>query len=159
MSRAYKSMSEKKHKLVYNYLIKNFPCCTVEYNGLEGVDYRIIFNDHVVNVETKSCKRIVRSGATPDKVRPVLHQTVRLGRFKFDNRKFFPYEPFSQHTWLVDRGGWYIFVVGYLIAGALPAKAVPVNLEFEKHWIGWVNILSLSYPDWLDHLKKDVYHP
>ena len=157
MSGSYKRMAEKKHKMVYNYLVKNFPSCNIKYNGVEGVDYRIIFNDHVVPVETKSCKRIVRSGVTPDNVRPVLHQEVRLGRFKFDNRKVVPYEPRSQHTWLVDHNGWYIFVVGYFIAGALPAKDVPVNLNFDKHWVNWVNILSLSHPDWLDRLKRDVY--
>jgi len=35
-------------------------------------------------LETKTCKRIVRSGGRVDAVRPVIHQEVKLGRFKFD---------------------------------------------------------------------------
>lgn len=143
--------------MVHNFLTKNFPQCLVEYNGVEGVDQKIHFNNRITYVETKTCKRIVRSGGRVDAVRPVIHQEVKLGRFKFDNRITYTYEPFSQHTWLVDHDGWYIFVVGRNILGGLPAKDVPVNLDFEKHWIGWVTILSLCYPNWLEQLKKDVY--
>lgn len=157
MSESYKSMAEKKHKMICNFLVKNFPGCDVKYNGLEGVDYRVIFNDHVIYIEGKSCKRIVKSSVRPDPVRPVLHQEVRIGRFKFDNRNVYPYEPLSQHSWLVDKGGWYVFMVGYSILGSLQAKDVPVNPDFDKHWISWLNILSLCHPDWLDQLKKDVY--
>lgn len=154
---SYKRMAEKRHKMVHNFLIKNFPQCKVEYDGVEGVDHKIHFNNRIIYIETKTCKRIVKSGVKPDDVRPVLHQVIKLGRFKFDNRKVYPYDPFSQHTWLVDHDGWYIFVVGYFIAGAILAKDAPVNLDLDKHWVGWLNILSLSYPDWLDRLKKDVY--
>lgn len=154
---SYKRIAESKHKRVYTFLIKNLPSCTIEYNGSEGVDHKIIYNGNTVYVETKTCKRIVKSGSRPDAVRPVLHQEIKLGRFKFDNRKAYPYEPLSQHTWLVEHDGWYIFAVGYLILGALPAKNVPVNPSFDKHWIGWLKILGLCHPNWLDHLKKDVY--
>ena len=154
---SYKRNAEKKHRMVHNLLIKKFPQCKVEYNGLEGVDHKIHFNNRITHVETKTCKRIVKSGVKPDDVRPVLHQIIKLGRFKFENRKVDPYRPFSQHTWLVDHDGWYIFVAGWRILGGIPAKDVPVNPDFEIHWIGWQTILSLSYPDWMDRLKKDVY--
>lgn len=154
---SYKKIAEQKHKMVHKFLVENFPQCEVKYDGVEGVDHKIIFNNKTIYAETKTCKRIVKSGVRPDDKRPVLHQVIKIGRFKFDNRQVNPYYPLSQHTWLVDHDGWYIFVVGTKILGGISAKDVPVKSDFEKHWIGWPEILSLCYPDWLEKLKKDVY--
>lgn len=153
---SYKRIAEKRHKLVHNFLVKNFPQCKVEYNGVEGIDHQIIFNDRTVYAETKSCRRIVIGGNIFDPVKPVIHNQYRLGRFKFDLRKLFPYAPFSQHTWLLEHEGWYVFVVGNSILGGIPAKDLPINLTLEKQWIAWSNILSLCYPDWLERFKKDI---
>lgn len=41
MSKKQKTLAEKKHKIVHNFLVKTFPDCEVKYNGVEGHDHRI----------------------------------------------------------------------------------------------------------------------
>lgn len=73
MSKKQKTLAEKKHKIVHNFLVKTFPDCEVKYNGVEGHDHRIIFEyvshpsdvtDSIYHkkttiIETKTCKRLM----------------------------------------------------------------------------------------------------
>lgn len=144
--------------MVHNFLIRNFPGCELKYEGVEGLDHQITFNEHTVWIETKTCKRIVRTGVSFHPERPVLFEKVRLGRFKFDQRQVYPYKQ-SQHKDLVEQKGWYIFVVGpYIITGA-PAEDIDVlfNDQESVKWLVWPVVLNSCYPDWLQKLKMQVY--
>jgi len=160
MSEKQKKLSEKKHKIVHNFLVKQFPKCEVKYNGVEGHDHHITFNDKTTVLETKTCKRIIKSGAELDPSgRSILLQKVRLGQFKFDQRKVYPYEPKSQHQELVDNEGWYIFVVGSTVISGISAKDIDFHIggNWKIRRIAWCNILCWCYPDWLKQLKMQVY--
>jgi len=157
MSKIQKVVSERKHKMVHNFLVRNFPKCDVKYDGIEGIDHTITFNGKPTFIETKTCKKIIRSGVTPDITRPVLHQNVRLGTFKFYQRSVYPYE-LSQHADLIKSNGWYIFVVGQKIFGA---NVYDVDREIGGHWqikqAPWSKMALICFPDWLEKLKMQVY--
>lgn len=157
MSKEQKRLSERKHKMVHKYLVENFPGCSVEYDGVEGIDHKITFNNQIIYLETKSCTRIIKAGVIPDETKPILYQKFRLGTFKFDNRNVYPYN-FSQHQDLVDINGWYIFVVDQRIRG-IPAKKIDerINGNWGIKRVVWDKIIFMSSPDWLKNLKKQVY--
>ena len=157
MMNSYKHIAEKRHKQVHNFLVKNFPGCNVRYNGDEGIDQKVTFNGRIVYIETKTCNRIVKHGFKTTKVGITTCQTFTLGRFIFDLRKTFPYEPDSQHTWLVNRDGWYIFVVGRRILGGMPARDIPIKPDLNRQRISWSDILSLCLPNWFEKLNEEVY--
>lgn len=149
-----KKYSERKHRMVQTFLEKHFPDCIVKYDGLEGHDHQIIYGNKTVYVETKTCIQNIGGGY----MREEECSYLRLGRFEFKQQKnLFPYKK-SQHEDLVDLDGWYIFVVGNRIRG-VPAKTVDERIH--GNWVTkrvtWDKIIFLSYPDWLDRLKKQVY--
>lgn len=149
--------SYEKHKMVHNWLVKNFPKCNVMYNGSEGIDHRIIFNNNVTFIETKTCNRIIRWGRKKGvKDRPIIFDYYRLGRFKFNKHRKAPYN-ISQHKDLCDFNGWYIFVVGKKIMAGMPAKNVKLTETESAQMISWCNILKDSHPNWLRYLKAQVY--
>lgn len=159
MSKEQKTLSERKHKMVHRYLTEQFPGCKVEYDGVEGVDHKITFNDITVFLETKTCTRIIKAGVKPDETgRPILHQKFRLGTFKFNQKQVYPYKK-SQHEDLVDQKGWYIFVVENRIRGA-PAKLIDERIHgtWDIKRIAWDRIIFLCYPNWLEDLKMQVYN-
>lgn len=160
MSEAQKKLSEKKHKMVHNFLVKNFPGCEVKYDGIEGIDHQIIFNNKTTILETKTCKRIIRAGAKLDPTgKAVMIQKIKLGQFKFNQQQVYPYEPKSQHQELVDNDGWYIFVVGATILLGIPAKELDIHIggTWKIKRIVWAHIFRWCFPDWLKKLKMQVY--
>jgi hypothetical protein len=152
-----KELSEKKHRMVQNFLVNNFPGCEIKYNGVEGVDHQIKFNNRIVFIETKTCQRTIRGGVKRVKDRPVLIQKWRFGRFQFYQRKAVNYKK-SQHQDLLDVDGWYIFVVDNRVRGA---KACDVDRVIHGDWVSklivWDKIIFICHPDWLQHLKSEVY--
>jgi len=157
MSKSQKRLAEKKHRMVYNFLVKNFPGCNVRYNGEVGVDHSITFNDKTVILETKTCKRTIRGGIKRVENRPVLDQKFRLGRFRFTQRKLYPYN-MSQHHDLVNSNGWYIFVIGYKIFGCLASDVdVLIGGDWDYKLISWPEIVAICYPDWIRRLRGQVY--
>ena len=158
MSQTQKRYAEQKHRLVQNYLEKQFPACEVKYNGLEGLDHAITFNGKTVYIETKTCKRTIKGGLNRLEGRPFIEQTYRMGRFRFNKEQnIYPYKK-SQHEDLVDLDGWYIFVVGYRIRGI---KAKEVDEFIKGNWttkrITWDKVMYKTRPDWLENLKSEVY--
>ena len=71
-----KRNSERKHRMVNTFLRSTFPYCEVKYNGIEGVDHRITFGSRTTYIETKTCKKFIKSG-----------KRNRLGQFKIDCEK------------------------------------------------------------------------
>ena len=156
LSKEQKQTSERRHRQVFNYLKEKFPDCEVTYDGLEGVDHKIIYDGKTVFIETKTCTRIIGAGLkfTDD---GKLFRKFRLGRFKFDNRCLYPYKK-SQHQDLIDMDGWYIFIVNNRIRG-VPAKTVGERLKnnWNIKYVVWDEIIFITYPNWLEQLKKQVY--
>jgi len=155
-----KQISERRHKSIYRFLKREFPACRVNYNGVEGHDQSIIYEGKTTWVETKTCNAIIGAGIDHNarNDRPILFEKHRLGRFKFDRRKLYPYL-ISQHDDLVKANGWYIFMVGGLentIIG-IPAKDIGLSESPHVKRIAWSSILAKSYPDWLEKLKIQVY--
>lgn len=148
--------SFRKHKMIHNWLVKNFPSCEVTYDGFVGIDHRIIFNEKITYIETKTCRRIIQSNPKRDEEKQIISYESRLGRFKFEKRNSGPYEK-SQHHDLVDLNGWYIFVVGITIMAGLPAKDVKLTDTIGAQMVSWCNIVRDSHPNWLRYLKADVY--
>lgn len=160
-----KATSERRHKRVHKFLVKNFPGCKVEYDGVEGVDHRITFNGKVTYLETKTCDKFIRGDVRfSDDEKTILLQDFRLGRLNFDQRIVFPYEPLSQHSSLVENDGWYIFVIGTATSTLMiGSSARNIDKHIKGCWrqtrIEWDKILSLCYPKkvWLKYLKMKVY--
>lgn len=172
MSKEHKKLAERKHKMVHDFLVKAFQDCEVEYNGVEGIDHKIIYNGKTTIIETKTCAKIIKSGTKlPLDGQPLLLQKVRLGRIKFNTKPEYPYNE-SQHVDLVRSNGWYIFVIGntqYTLAG-IPASEISHILERWVDLPSWDKILALCYPTktmkalladptntWLEKLKVQVY--
>lgn len=162
MSKEQKKTSERKHKVVHKILEENFPDCKVEYNGVDGIDHQITYNKKTTSIETKTCRRLIRMGVKlPTDGSPYLIPQFRFGRLKFYNAHVWPYNR-SQHEDLLESNGWYTFVIGdqrRMITGC-PAKDVePLFKEksWEVRYIPWYKLLALSYPDWMERLKKQVY--
>lgn len=86
-----------------------------------------------------------------------LINVIRHGRFKFEQKKGRPYVK-SQHEDLIDLDGWYVLVVGDNIRG-IPAKVVDERIhgDWVTRRVVWDKIIFLSYPNWLESLKKQVY--
>jgi len=141
-----KRNAERKHRMVNTFLQSMFPYCEVKYNGVEGVDHRIIFGGKTTFVETKTCKKFIKAG-----------KGNRLGQFKIDNEKKKPYI-WSQHLDLANKGGWYIFMAGHQMYG-IPADKLKyiISGERKKYGISWDKIANITYPNWLEDLKKQVY--
>lgn len=157
MTKQQKQLAEKKHRMVHNYLVMNLPGCKIRYNGVEGVDHQIRFNGKTIFLETKTCKRTIRGGVIPVKGRPLLEQKFRFGRYRFDQRELSPYKV-SQHQDLIEKDGWYLFVVGKRIRGA-PAHLIDERIggDWERKYMTWDNIIFMCPLDWLDQLKMQVY--
>jgi len=157
MSKNQKVVSERKHRMVHNFLVKNFPSCEVTYNGVEGFDHEIIFNDKPTVLETKTCRRIIKKYVKFDD-KGILNQFFRSGQLKFDQRQLYPYEPLSQHRALIKQNGWYILVIGNTIVGI---SAKDIDQEIGGHWlikrVVWDRLVFICYPDWLEKLKMQVY--
>jgi len=156
MSRKQSVQSTKRHRMVHNWLVKKFPGCEVYSNGVEGLDHIIVFNGNPMYIETKTCSRIIKGNIRRIKGRPIVFHDPRLGKFKFDKIKKYPYE-ISQHHDLVKYKGWYIFVVGNKIMGGLPAKDIKLTDTKNEQRISWINVTNQCYPDWLRRLKLEVY--
>jgi len=148
MSKQQKKTSEKRHKIVQRFLEKYMTGCLVKYNGVEGVDHTIKFQDRKTVCETKTCDKIVKRGLRRVPYRPVIYQNLSLGVFKF--RKI-------QHEKLLEQDGWYLFVVKTQIVGGLKASELNIKFTADSKHISWLNIVSQCYPDWLRRLKCDVY--
>lgn len=157
----HKKISEQKHKMVQKLLVKTFPDCEVKYDGVEGVDHKIIYKGKTTTIETKTCKKLIRGDVKlPVDESPYMLQSVRFGRILFHREDFYPYHE-SQHDDLVKNEGWYIFVIGdhnRLITGAPACDIDRIFKDKHKtHQIAWYKILALCHPDWLETLKKQVY--
>ena len=169
MSKNQKKESEIKHRMVHDFLVKNFPCCEVKYDGVEGLDHQIIFNGHTTWLETKSCKKIILAGLDKKRMKendePRIFNHLKLGQFKFDQRNVYPYsqnqeDNGSQHQNLIDLNGWYVFVVGHRIIAGIPAKKldeIQIGGTWEMKRVVWAHILRHCHPDWLKYLKMQVY--
>ena len=158
MSKDQKKTAERKHRMVQKLLVNAFPDCEVKYDGVEGVDHRIVYKGKTTFVETKTCRKIIKCGVKlPIGESPYMLQDIRFGRLYFNRGAFYPYYE-SQHDDLVKNNGWYVFVIGELIAGA-PACDIDhiFTVKHDKHEIVWHKILALCHPDWLEKLKKQVY--
>lgn len=156
-----KRKAEWKHRLVTRFLEKEFPDCTIIYNGVEGFDHKIIYGDREVIIETRTCQRIIR-GSMAFKGGELLYNKTRLGMLKFDNREWNKPYKVSQHRDLINLDGWYIFVIGNNIISGTSAKELDRYLsKNRKDWklkrICWANILNVCYPDWIEKLKQQVY--
>ena len=144
-----KKLSEKKHLKIFRYLKKEFFDCDVRYNGLEGHDICIQFEENITWVEVKTCAKIV------------CNHRQRLGRIRFDRRHVYPYDV-SQHDDLVSENGWYLFFVGNVmgkdrILFGVKAKDVPLDDNNKPQQLNWGRLSSISDSDWLDKLKEQVY--
>jgi len=157
MTKEQKQQAEHKHRMVHKFLVKNFPGCEVKYNGVDGIDHQIIFNGRTVYLETKTCQRIIKAGVRQVENRPMLKQHFRLGRYRFNQREVHPYK-ISQHQDLLNLNGWYVFVVGWRIRG-MPAHEVDkrVGGDWGRKFVVWDKIIFMCHPDWLEHLKAEVY--
>lgn len=156
MSKEQSAQSQKRHRKVHKFLVKNFPRCEITYNHDDGLDHTIVFNGKPIYIETKTCNRIIKGNVRRTKSRPIIFQDSRLGKFKFDKIKKAPYRV-SQHHDLVRDSGWYIFVVGNKIMGGMPAKDLQLTDTKNEQRISWHNVISRCYPDWLKRLKAVVY--
>ncbi|OGM01674.1 hypothetical protein A3K72_00635 [Candidatus Woesearchaeota archaeon RBG_13_36_6] len=157
MSKDQKDYSERKHREVHRYLQQHFPDCEVKYNGLDGIDHTISFNGRTINLETKSCRRTIKSGRKSKPTSWVSEQMFTFGRIKFCNVSNSAYAK-TQHQDLIDSNGWYIIIVENRIRG-IPARTL--NKRLGQGWIEkrlvWDKVLFLSRPDWLEYLKAQVY--
>lgn len=155
-----KQISERRHKSIYRFLKREFPTCEVKYNGVEGHDQSIVYEGKTTWIETKTCNAIISAGIDHDarNDRPMLFEKHRLGRFKFDRRKLYPYKV-SQHDDLIESDGWYMFMVGGQRHTIIGSPAKDINLTESPHIkrITWSTILASCYPDWLEKLKIQVY--
>lgn len=155
MSKQQKILSEKKHKMVTNLLTKEFPNCEVKYNGLEGIDQKIFYKDKVTYIETKSCKKFVYSGYFIHK--EVTYARKRIGFFIIDDRQYRAPYKISQHRDLLEKNGWYMFIINYKIFG-IPATVIDKVIKKEKKtYLPWNKVCFLCYPNWLENLKSQVY--
>lgn len=145
MSQQQKRNAERKHRMVTTYLKSMFPYCEVKYNGIEGVDHRIIFGNTTTFIETKTCARFIKGSPH------------RLGTFRINNEDKPPYN-LSQHLDLLNSNGWYIFMVGHKIFG-ITAKEIDelIGCEFKKYYLTWDKLMYIAFPSWLNKLKKQVY--
>ena len=145
MSRQQKVNAERKHRMVNTYLKSMFPFCEVKYNGIEGIDHRITFGNKTTIIETKTCKKFIKS------------KYNRLGVFKIDNESKYPYK-LSQHVDLLNNDGWYVFMVGHRIMG-FTAEQIDklIGNEFKKYYLRWDTLMYAANPNWLTELKKQVY--
>ncbi|MFW6172611.1 MAG: hypothetical protein ACOC5T_02600 [Elusimicrobiota bacterium] len=161
-----KKESEKKHQKVYRYLKKKFKDCTVKYNGLEGHDVYIQYQDNPrVWIEIKTCDKIVCNGLDHKKMQKHNSSEIfnihRLGRLKFDRRQLYPYK-ISQHDDLINLNGWYVFFVGstlgkYKILFGMPAIDVKLSLKKGLKQLEWGRLSMQSHPNWFQYLTGQVY--
>lgn len=155
-----KQIAERRHRSIHRFLTREFPICDVKYNGIEGHDQSILYEGKTTLVETKTCNAIISAGidhSAPND-RPMLFVKHRLGRFKFDRRKLYPYTV-SQHDDLVEASGWYIFLVGgkrSSIVG-MPANELVLSETPYTKTVSWASVLARSSPNWLEKLKIQVY--
>jgi len=163
MSKSQKQLAEIKHRRAHRFLTKNFPGCEVVYDGVEGLDHKIIFNDKTTWLETKSCKKIILAGLDKKRMaesdEPRIFNHLKSGQFKFEGQHFYPYKV-SQHQDLVDLHGWYTFVVGNNmdIFGIQAEKLDKIICgDWKQKRVVWGNVLQYCYPDWLKALKMQVY--
>ena len=161
-----KKYSEKKHQKIYKYLKKQLLDCTVKYNGTEGHDINIQYQDNKkIWIEIKTCDKVICNGIDHEKTRnstrPEVFNIHRLGRLKFNRRDLYPYNV-SQHDDLVKLDGWYILFVGtqlgkYQILFGIKAKDIKLNLKKGLQQLEWGKLSAQSYPDWFETLKKEIY--
>lgn len=138
----------------------------MKYDGDQGHDHQITFDDQVTWVETKTCDCFIRQGVNWNKTdltksRIAVEKPPRLGRLKFDRTPGAPYKK-SQHDDLVDLDGWYICVVDHthpILKFGLKANQLNLTLTTNpgQKRITWVRVQNLAYPDWLERLKYQVY--
>ena len=162
MSKEQKSVSEERHRKVHRFLEKQFPGCEVIYNGLEGIDHRIIFNNKTTWVETKTCNRIERCGIDRKRSKeydgPLLFEKHRLGRIKFNQLEVDPYTH-SQHYDLVEQNGWYIFVIDRGIIGGMSAHKIHEHIQgkWTEKRVTWSKVIGWCHPEWVKQLKAHIY--
>ena len=150
MSKRQAQVSMARHRKVTKLLQENFPGCEIHYDGVEGIDHTIKFNDKVTYVEVKTCNKIIKKK----------NKCPQLGRFKFNTAKRSPYI-ISQHHDLVKDDGWYIFVVAsgnqYSEITGIAAKEIKLGDSKSEQRISWCNIMNQCYPDFIRRLKIQVY--
>jgi len=147
MSKQQKLLSERRHRKVYRFLIKQFPDCKVTYDGEKGIDCFITHADKTIPVEIKTCKRLVKSHIIRIPNHPVLYSTYALGRFRFNG---------YQQEELIRQDGWYVFMIGSSITFGVKAKNLPIK-NVTKHDVSWLDVIKQSSPDWMQRLKNEVY--
>lgn len=154
-----KKKSEERHVAVHRLLTKAFPDCVVTYDGDQGHDHLIQLGDYKVYLETKTCDQIIKTGKRfIPKNHPFVFEVPRLGRFKFERRHQNPYIK-SQHDDLVDKDGWYVFVIGdsQRVISGMKASELRLSEAPTVKRIAWGVILNKCHPDWLQRLKASVY--
>lgn len=153
-----KILAEEKHKKVLKFLQREFPDCTTEYNHDYGIDFKIKSKTNTVWIECKTSVKFMGGGLKFTDEGDIIHRK-RVGRFNFDNKQVYPYVK-SQHLDLVDQKGWYVFMVDH-IGEIRGCSAETVDEHLGHDWVTkrvpWYKILLLTYPDWVDRLKKEVY--
>ena len=81
MSKQQKIQSEIKHKKVYRYLVSQFPDSKVTYDGVQGIDCFITYENKTIPIEIKTCRRFVKNNLVRVEGRPVLYSKYTLGSF------------------------------------------------------------------------------
>lgn len=147
MSKQQKIQSEIKHKKVYRYLVSQFSDCKVTYDGVQGIDCFITYENKTIPIEIKTCNRIIKNNIIRIPGHPVLYSKYNLGRFKFCG---------FQQEQLIAQKGWYVFLVGHTVMFGVRARDIIVK-NVSNYRISWLDIIQKSYPNWLNRLKMDVY--
>jgi len=145
----HKKKAEYKHRLIYNYLMKNLPGTTSNYDHDDGLDCWFKFNDKTTWVEIKTCNRIVKNNFKRQDGSPMVMYEHNLGRFHFDKK---------QNAELLEKDGWYVFAVGCSVMFGLKAKELGlVFTDKPIKKLSWLDVVVKTYPDWLRRLKISVY--
>lgn len=137
-----------RHRQVTRLLQKELLGCEVYYDGVEGIDHNIVFNGRVTLIEVKTCDKIIKK------------RKPELGRFKFNTAKRYPYK-ISQHHDLVEKKGWYIFVVSsgnqYSEFFGIASGEIVLPEGKAEHRLSWCTVIKQCRPDWMRCLKLQVY--
>jgi hypothetical protein len=146
MSKQQKQLSERRHKMAYRFLVKQFPDCKVTYDGAQGIDCFITHNNITIPIEIKTCKRLVKNNLIRIKEHPILYSKYTIGRFVFNS--------FQQEE-LLRQNGWYVFMVGDAITFGV--KASELDIKNVSHYrVSWIKVMVKAFPDWVERLRKDV---
>jgi len=147
MSKQSKIQSERKHKIAFRFLQKQFPDCTVTYDGVQGIDCFISHLGKTIPIEIKTCRRLVKNNLIRIKDHPILYSRYTLGQFEFNG---------YQQEELLHLGGWYVFMVGESVIFGVKASELDIK-NVTRSQQSWIYVIQKSYPNWIDRLRREIY--